>query len=177
VWDGQRWSWIDLRPLGESSYQNAISYEEFGVQQIRVFGSGFCQGAGCDLSAFAWDGASWTSFDLGRPDPGQSYPIPFAMSPVTYVDTDGTRQIRVFAEGLHVSFDRLIVDAWDGNGWRWFDLGRPATNTVVGSPSAITYNDGGFQQIRVFCVGDDGHLYANAWDGESWTWVDLGTPA
>jgi hypothetical protein len=71
----------------------------------------------------------------------------------------------------------LVGDAWDGNGWTWFDLGQPWTGAMVAEPTAISYQDAtGVQQIRVFATGSDGNLIADAWGGDRWTWFDLGQP-
>ena len=85
---------------------------------------------------------------------------------------DGAQQIRVFTTG---NSGHLVVDAWDGNGWTWFDLGLPLGLSWVLKPTAIRYVDaGGIEKIRVFDIGQNYNtlargLFVDAWDGFGWT--------
>ncbi len=180
AWDG-RWQWYDLgNPLTYYSMSpdlSAITYmDAAGTQQIRVFGTvnDYSFGPYHSLIVANWDGTGWTWSDLGLPPGVSSFRRGDKLNAIEYVDDFGNQQIRVFATGDN---SHLIVAAWDGS-WNWYDLGVPPGTPGVYNPDAIVYTDAGEpQHLRVFVNGSDGQLYTDAWDGTSWQWFNLGSPA
>src|SRR5689334_24866019 len=72
----------------------------------------------------------------------------------------------------------LWANAWDGANYQWYDQGKPPAVAITAGAGALTVMDApdAAQRPYVFVLGDDGHLWANAWDGANYQWYDQGTP-
>src|SRR5262249_32940639 len=146
-----------------------------GVQHIRVFAIG----SNDQLVSYAWDGGSWTLWDIGWPNPWLLSQAVQGPNAIAYEDAAGVQQIRVFAQGFESNiFDGdLVAYSWSGNSntWMVYKLGLPSGVSSLSTPAAIsyaTYKDVAgtrclgcrIQQIRVFATGrtsaegeDSGH--------------------
>jgi hypothetical protein len=62
---------------------------------------------------------------------------------------------------------------WDASvgGWRWMEHGSPKHTFVASAPGAL------HESRELYVVGGDAHLWARAYLGNAWKWVDRGQPS
>lgn len=112
---------------------------------------------------------NWAWVTVGAPTattvPGKPAAIAYPDGPV--------HRVRLFATGADGHLYRAHPD---GPSWSWVDMGKPAgAGLASGPPAAVTYEDvNAGRQIHVFVRGQNGHLYANHFNGYEWTWHALG---
>jgi hypothetical protein len=168
AWASFTWEWFNLGSYGEVYSPSAVSYHDGLGDHVRVFAAS----GNHDLIGDAWDGGGWTWYDLTQAPRGSPIVAPNA---VAYIDYDGNGEIQVFALAPN---GHLVLDAWYGYGWSWFDLGRPPTPSAVSyAPKPIHWDLGyGVDSVAVFVTPDDGRLFADLWNSDSrdWTWFNLG---
>jgi hypothetical protein len=166
--------WADLgAPSGTQAALGvgltATTYYETGnpgKQRIHVFVIGDDQ----HLHVDSWNGSNWMWHDQGMP----SGTTPWSSSAITFYQA---RKWRIY---VFVATDngRFHVNYWNGAQWNWADQGRPVATPIMSSPSVVTYVAGKPSKRRIYAFGSgqNGHLYADYWNGSAWTWIDLGTP-
>jgi hypothetical protein len=91
---------------------------------------------------------------------------------ITYRGSDGFLQEQIW--GVAPNGD-LFVHYLNKTGWHTDDHGNANGNPFRGEPSATTYVDAsGFNQIQVWAVASNGHLYEHYFDRTGWHTVDQG---
>jgi hypothetical protein len=127
-WSGSQWHWANHGgPFGSP---NAITFLSGGSRRIYVFGlySVHLPGEAPPydyvdrLRVRYWNGAGWFTADQGTiTGPAGSIGAPAAIS---YLDTNNTRRIEVFAGMRNAVVDpaslrHLVSNSWDGSSWSW----------------------------------------------------------
>lgn len=134
-----------------------------GTQHENVF----LLGPDGNLYLDTYDGAGWNWINLGQGGP------PLASNPavINYPGSDGVLHENVF---VLASDGDLYIDVYDGGTWTWANLGHGGV-PLSGTPAVINYPaSDGTQHENVFLVGSDGNLYVDVYDGNRWTWANLG---
>ena len=170
AWYNFDWQWFQLGtlwPARDFRSPSAVSYHDRFGDHSRVFVASDID----HLLGAAWDGGwTWTWYDLTQTNPLRIV----APKPVAYVDYDGYAQIQVFALARN---GHLVLDAWYGYFWSWSDLGRaPTASAIQSDPMPISWSSFGINGVEVFLTTEDGHLFADTWDDDSWEWrwFDMG---
>ena len=167
-WDGSNWNWTDQgKPTGTTvaSRPHVITYKE--QDQVMIYT--FVKGANGHLYVHYYNGG-WAWADQGTP-PGTTIA---QLSPgvITY-RKDNLQRIYAFVIG---SNGHLYVNYWNGSIWQWADQGRPPGTLVAETQTqhagSLTYRKGDLRKIWVFVMGTNHKVYANHWDGNSWSWKD-----
>jgi hypothetical protein len=179
-WNGQSWNWHYAGVANDDPQDvAAITYVDDN-QHRRIYAFTDLFG---NLWAYYWiQSVGWQWGDLGAPGGGSGRP----QTAITYVDSDGTRRIHVFAHKS--SGGHLYRQRWTGSSWEWADHGDPPVGNLR-NIDAVTYvDDKGNRHIYVFCESLDAagrHLAVNYWVSGTtltstsspvggWKWVNLG---
>jgi hypothetical protein len=72
---------------------------------------------------------------------------------------------KLFVSRLHGPFPDLYERWWDGDGWTWFNHGRPEGVPVTGHPGAAMMNE------KLFVAVNDGRLFERHWRADLGQWV------
>ena len=95
------------------------------------------------------------------------------LATIEYRGSDGFLQEQVWGVGPN---GHLFVHYFNQTGWHTDDHGNANGSAFVGEPSATTYVDSsGFDQIQVWAVASNGHLYAHYFNRTGWHTDDHGT--
>jgi hypothetical protein len=175
-WNGSSWTWRHLGTPGgltNLAYHNpeAITYkDEAGRQRSYVF----VKGSNNRLYVNYWvDGVvNWAWSDRGLPA-GVSGIYPDIRATSYFDRQTGKQRIYAFAS----SGQRLYVHYWDGFTWRWADQGKALGNNVAGVVAVTSFRYVLKDWIYALVRGANDRIYVNYWNGSSWQWQDLGTPA
>jgi hypothetical protein len=174
-YNGTQWNWSDQgMPPATMVWSPAAVVTYFAAGQQHV--DAFIVGQNNHIYRNNWNGTQWQWVDQGSPPGTTVTGLGIFKTPpdaVTYLD-GGIRRIYAFVAGAN---GHLLVNYWNGTQWQWADQGTPPGATVAGSPSVITYAEGGKQRLFAFIPGSKGHLYVNYWNGNTWQWADQGAPA
>lgn len=111
--------------------------------------------------------SSWTATSHGKPGSG-ALGTPSAHFHSS--NTDVYIFTRTQSGNLYV---RSAPQAFNNSNpsWSWTNLGKPASTTISGDPSSVSY--GGLEYA--FVIGADSHLWVVY--GAPWTWSDQGSPS
>jgi hypothetical protein len=93
---------------------------------------------------------------------------------ITYLGSDGFLQEQVWAVGTN---GHLYAHYFNQTGWHTDDHGDAGGGVLFdsgGDPAATTYWDGSFNQVQVWAVGTNGHLYAHYFNQTGWHTDDHG---
>jgi hypothetical protein len=174
-WDGSQWRWATqggppgITLIGSPS---VTTYRDGNTQFIHAF----MRGGNGRLYVNFWNGSVWQWADQGTPSGTIIHGHAHSSEPrATTCELGGVRHLHVFVLG---DDRRLHVNWWNGSGWQWVDLGRPAGMQVVWLYDAITYVDG-VQRWFIFAgAAAQGspaaqiHSLRYGWDDEqAWRWV------
>jgi hypothetical protein len=169
---GGSWQWYDLgRP------SDAIDVVDGIAVTTTVAGPQQC----IDISVRGGDGHLWVNRLQGTStqwsDHGQPSNTAFVSTGVGAV-AYASAAAQFEYTFLRGSDGHLWADWYDGTTWKWGDQGPPQnTIELLDGADAITFAADGNQLLYAFGCGDDGHLYANWWDGHQWQWGDQGQPS
>jgi hypothetical protein len=96
----------------------------------------------------------------------------FLQGPAVTTYWDGSfNQLQVWATG----FDgHLYAHYYNQTGWHTDDHGDGNGVALYGGPAVTTYWDGSFNQVHVWAMGWDGHLYAHYYNQSGWHTDDHG---
>ncbi|HTC94729.1 MAG TPA: hypothetical protein VK699_14910 [Terriglobales bacterium] len=162
------WHWADYgaAPFGFALHDRiaAVSYpDSAGNQQIFVFTTA----TNDHLTILSGNGTSFHWIDGGKnPGPG----LLLNPTAITYLDTAGVQHTCAYLDG-----NDLIEACRNPNGtWTLTDRGVPSGIPEIAIPSAFSFQDDvGAQEIGIFCMGSNGHLVLDSFDGSSvWSWSD-----
>jgi hypothetical protein len=174
-WTGSSWTWTNHGGSDIADISAVTYVDTSGHRRIYAFMSRQNQ-----LWVRWWNGFAWAWTSLGEPA-GQENRIFYDISAITYLDDASNRRLYAFTE----LGNQLFVKYWNGFTWNWASQGLPTFHTSVQTVTALTFLDNprgvtqftGTQKIYVFTVANPlGHLVINYWDGDSWQWIDNGTP-
>ncbi|WP_326551809.1 hypothetical protein [Micromonospora sp. NBC_01813] len=118
--------------------------------------------------------AVWRVDPLGSPVPN---PTSVQMVGAVAVQDGPTAIQRPYV--FNIIDGKLWVTWWTGASWVWTELGFvPSGSPIVASVGAITVARGPSEAKLpyAFVRTADGHVWANRWVGDGWSWQDLGAP-
>jgi hypothetical protein len=178
--DTVNWSTTDLgaAPSTMTGLISAIAFHEgFGVGLYA-----FVLGTNGHLYVKYWNdavGGGWTWSDQGAPSgvtlTRGSYDN-YAVAATTYRE-NGSQRHHVFVYGTN---GHLYDRTWNGSTWSWVDRGTPGSS-VIGELHTSSYMEPGATslspRIKTFVRGANNHIYANTFNGSTWSWTDQSAPA
>jgi hypothetical protein len=170
-WDGGAWHWANQGKLenGMAWDPTATTFQQYGMQQIRVYGVGTGK-----LQINWWDGTKWQWLDLGKaPQIAQvgSYGLEGSPAVVTY-HYNG----RMLDDVYVIAPGGIYEHVWYEDGQRaWNKPPMPKNLILQGTPAAVTYEQDGLPIVHVFVTDMWGKLHSLEWNS-GWRWVEHGAP-
>jgi hypothetical protein len=166
AWNGSTFVWINLgTPSSTVGIASAIGSDVFlnGYPDVYVLGTDG------NLWRAAWNGSTFVWTDLGTP--GGTVGIASAVGNDVFMYG--------YSEAYIIGTDgNLWRKAWNGSSFVWSNLGTPAFNNIsIGIASAVGSDVFANGYSEIYVVGKDGNLWRAAWNGSSFAWTNLGTPA
>jgi len=186
AWNGSSWqSWDDRglvavgHPLIYAQSLVAWSANRLDDFVVTYSPTGLIAPDGGRAYHLAWNGSSWESAwdDRGIAPSGPLYDVAAA--------TWSANRLDVFSLGMNDG--HVWHNSWNGSNWEsaWDDRGEapsgrlgPMPGSTSGRLTSLAAVAWGPNRLDVFALGNDQHLWHDAWTGTAWqgSWDDRGGP-